>query len=223
MRSDRSITAAMALTLAVSLAACSDDGPAPPDRAPTTADAGDASADPGAGTGEAAVTSAPAQATEADDDPVDDERDDDEDGVVGLGPGAETTAAGLAAVDSAVAAVGGEGPAAYALDDREDGFWEVEVLGQDGASTVTVSPDGTLVDGAEDAEEPPAAARRALAEARTSLAEAVVAATRSAEGQLEEAALAEHDGGWSWRVVVDTQDEEDVELFVDPATGTVDG
>ena len=40
MRSDRSTTAAMALTLAVSLAACSDDGPAPPDRAPTTADAG---------------------------------------------------------------------------------------------------------------------------------------------------------------------------------------
>lgn len=78
--------------------------------------------------------------------------------MVGLGPGAETTAAGLAAVDSAVAAVGGEGPAAYALDDREDGFWEVEVLGQGGART------------------------------------------RSAEGQLE-----------------------DVELFVDPATGTVDG
>ena len=112
---------------------------------------------------------------------------------------------------------------AYEVDDREDGFWEVDVLTADGATEVTVGPDGTTVDGtADDADDTlDDAGRQALAGAQVTLAEAIVAAVRAADGQLDSAELAEVDGAWWWRVVGDSPDQEDIELRVDPATGEV--
>src|SRR5690606_13670944 len=145
----------------------------------------------------------------------DDGEDDDGDGVVAGGPAADLTPSALAAVETALAEVEGT---AYEVDDREDGFWEVDVLTADGATEVTVGPDGTTVDGtADDADDTrDDAGRQALAGAQVTLAEAIVAAVRAAEGQLDSAELAEVDGAWWWRVVVDSTDQDDIELRVDP-------
>ncbi len=163
---------------------------------------------------------APAAATEPDDDTDDDGVDDDGDGVVGGGPAADVTPSALAAVESALGEVEGS---AYRVDDREDGFWEVDVMTPEGARVVTVRPDGITVDGIGDQVEDPLddAGRQALSGATVSLAEGVVAAVRAAQGQLDSAALEEVDGAWVWRVVVDTAGQSGVELRVDPATGAV--
>lgn len=160
------------------------------------------------------------EATEPDDDTDDDGEDDDSDGVVAGGPAADLTPSALAAIETALGEADGT---AYEVDDREDGFWEVDVLTADGAVEVTVAPDGTTVDGTSDDSDDalPDAGRQALAGARVSLAEAIVAAVRASEGQLDSAELAEQDGDWWWRVVVDSTDEDDIELRVDPVTAEV--
>jgi uncharacterized membrane protein YkoI len=185
-----------------------DDGSDDEDADETGADDGDAGA---SGTG---------GATESDDDPDDDGRDDDSDGVVGGGPAADLTPSALAAIETALGEVDGT---AYEVDDREDGFWEVDVMTEGGAVEVTVAPDGTTVDGTADDSDDGLedAGRQALAGARMTLAEAIVAGVRASEGQLDSAELADQDGGWWWRVVVDTPDQDDVELRIDPATGKV--
>ncbi len=226
MRTNRTVTAAMALTLAIGLAACdtgqeagpSDQGATGTQGTQGSQDAGSASSAAGPD-GAAPSTAAEPQATEADDDPDDDVEDNDEDGVVGLGPGSEVTPSALAALESAVAAAGGT---AYEVDDREDGFWEVGVVTGGSTAVVTVSPDGTTVDSTEegggglDAE-----TAEAVAAAQTTLADAVVAAVGEGEGQLGAAGLGEQDGTWAWSVTVTSPDEEDVELLVDPTTGRV--
>jgi uncharacterized membrane protein YkoI len=185
-----------------------------------TDDAGEAAgedADESEGTVEAPATG---EATEADDDTDDDGQDDDSDGVVGGGPAADLTPSALAAIETALGQADGT---AYEVDDREDGFWEVDVMTVDGALEVTVAPDGTTVDGtAEDADDAlDDAGRQALAGAQVSLAEAIVAAVQASEGQLDSAELAPVDGAWWWRVVVDSPSDQDIELRVDPATGEV--
>lgn len=250
MTSNRSLPAALALTLSLALTACGsgDDEPVPaptgsaaateagqeatatatqdPGETATESPAGtqepsgddeDEAEDTAGGTDDGAATG---EATEADDDTDDDGEDDDSDGVVGGGPAADLTPSALAAVESALGDVDGT---AYRVDDREDGFWEVDVMTADGASQVTVAPDGTTVDGVADATDDPLddAGRKALAGAQVTLAEAVVAAVRASQGQLDSAELASVDGAWWWRVVVDSASEQDVELRVDPATGEV--
>ena len=44
---------------------------------------------------------------------------------------------------------------------------------------------------------------------------------RAAQGQLDSAELAQVEGAWWWRVVVDSPDQQDIELRIDPATGEV--
>ena len=231
MRTNRTVTAAMALTLAIGLAACdtgqeagpSDQGATGTQDARGSQDAQggqDGGASSAAGPdGAAPATASEPQATEADDDPDDDVEDNDEDGVVGLGPGAEVTPSALAALESAVAAAGGT---AYEVDDREDGFWEVGVVTGGSTTVVTVSPDGTTVDSTEEGGSAlDAETAEAVAAAQTTLADAVVAAVGTGEGQLGSAGLGEQDGTWAWSVTVTSPDEDDVKLLVDPTTGKV--
>lgn len=180
-----------------------------------TEDADDTAA--GEGTAEAPATG---EATEPDDDTDDDGVDDDSDGVVGGGPAADLTPSALAAIETALAQAEGT---AYEVDDREDGFWEVDIMTADGAVEVTVAPDGTTLDGtAEDADDTlDEAGRQALAGAQVTLAQAIVAAVQASEGQLDSAELAQVDGAWWWRVVVDSQGQQDIELRINPATGEV--
>ncbi|TQM96181.1 hypothetical protein FB476_1045 [Ornithinimicrobium humiphilum] len=239
MRSSRTLPAALILSMAAVLTACTgggDDAPetatetsaAPTDEQQTSAPPTEDETETEEPSEEATetvgdATGAPTEeATEADDDPDDDGVDDDGDGVVGGGPAADLTPSALAAVETALGEVEGN---AYYVDDREDGFWEVDVATTDGAMRVTVGPDGTTVDGtpSQTPDALPDPGRQALAEAQLTLAEAVVEAVRAARGQLESAALVERDGGWTWQVVVDTPDQEDVELLVDPVTGEVTG
>ena len=242
MRTHRSLSAALTLTMALALTAC-DGGeediatPAgPTSAAPTEEQAGATATDDVAVTAADTPTQDPdddsedtagqdgadatEEATEPDDDTDDDGEDDDGDGVVAGGPAADLTPSALAALETALAEVEGT---AYEVDDREDGFWEVDVMTTDGATEVTVGPDGTTVDGmADDTDDAlEDAGRQALAAAQVTLAEAVVAAVRAAEGQLDSAELAQVDDVWWWRVVVDSPDQEDIELRVDPATGEV--
>jgi uncharacterized membrane protein YkoI len=252
MRTNRSLSAALILTLTLTLTACADGDAESPGATGTSAepaeeaatatatqddaqtasavesDDSDGTEDDGSDDEDAdetsdddsAEASGTGEATEPDDDADDDGRDDDSDGVVGGGPAADLTPSALAAVETALGEVDGT---AYEVDDREDGFWEVDVMTEDGAVEVTVAPDGTTVDGTADDSDDALddAGRRALAGARFTLAEAVVAAVRASEGQLDSAELAEHDGGWWWRVVVDSPDQDDVELRVDPVSGKV--
>src|SRR5690606_10915737 len=200
---------------ATSTAAATPESPSESDDAADTDDAADDTDDD---TDDAATSTG--EATEADDDTDDDGEDDDSDGVVAGGPAADLTPSALAAIETALGEVDGT---AYEVDDREDGFWEVDVLTSDGSVVVTVAPDGTTVDGTSDDSDDalPDAGRQALASARVSLAEAIVAAVRASEGQLDSAGLAEQDGKWWWRVVVDSTDEDDIELRVDPVTAEV--
>lgn len=242
MRTNRGVTsAAMALTLAVVLAGCdTDDGGGPggptgsqdvrtttsPDGTAQTGAAGQTSG-PSTGDEEARTTQASPEGDQdadptdvADDDTDDDGRDDDSDGVVGGGPAADLTPSALAAVETALGELGGT---AYSVDDREDGFWEVQLL-VDGAPVLAIlSPDGTILESSspDDDEELDDGKAEAVAAAGTTLAEAVVAAVRAAEAQLDSAELEEVDGAWSWTVTVDTAEKEDVVLHVDPASGKV--
>lgn len=178
-----------------------------------------------AGTGEGTAggtVEAPAtgEATEPDDDTDDDGQDDDSDGVVGGGPAADLTPSALAALETSLGQAEG---AAYQVDDREDGFWEVGLSTADGPVVVTVAPDGTTVDGVVAGSDDTLgdAGRQALAGAQVPLAEAIVAAVRASAGQLDAAELAQLDGAWWWRVTVDSPSQQDIELRVDPATGEV--
>lgn len=223
MRTNRTMTAAMALTLALGLTACDagQDGAAPDQGVSGTQagrDGGSTSAAVGPD-GAAPSTASEPRATEADDDPDDDVEDSDKDGVVGLGPGSEVTPSALAALESAVAAAGGT---AYRVDDREDGFWEVGVATGGTTVLVTVSPDGTTVDSTEeDTADLDAQTAEAVVAAQTTLADAVVAAVQTGDGQLGSAGLTEQDGTWAWAVTMTNPDEDDVEVLVDPATGKV--
>ena len=159
------------------------------------------------------------EATEPDDDTDDNGQDNDDDGIVGGGPAADLTPSALAAIETALGQADGM---PYQVDDREDSFWEVDVMTGSGATTVTVAPDGTTVDSARDAEEPLSeAGRQALGEAQVSLAEAIVAAVQASEGQLDSAELAAVDDAWWWVVVVDSPNEQDIQLRVSIATGEV--
>lgn len=248
MRTHRSISAALTLTLALALSACDGGEDDPTSVEPTGEQGATASApqdaertDTGATATETSVggtaestedddeddggddggsEESTGKATEPDDDTDDDGVDDDSDGVVAGGPAADLTPSALAAVETALGEADGT---AYKVDDREDGFWEVDVLTAGGVVEVTVAPDGTTVDGtSDDADDAlPDAGRQALADARVSLAEAIVAAVRASKSQLDSAELAEQDGKWWWRVVVDSSDEDDIELRVDPVTAEV--
>lgn len=231
MRTHSSLTAAFSLSLALALVGCSsqDDPGTSTGSAITQDDAAAAtSADPATST---ATKSGPSD-DDADDGSADgtgddggndddaDGSDDDGDGVVGGGPAADLTPSALAAIETAT---GTEGGLAYAVETREDGFWIVSLLVAGSTTQVTVLPDGTTVDEvtSEPDDDLDATARQVVEGAQVSLAHAIVEAVRTAEAQLTSAELEEVDGTWVWEVTVGSANRRDVELHVDPTTGSV--
>lgn len=215
-RTSRTMTAALALALAVGLTACGSDEEAgdgvtvgSPSASETTTDA---------------TTPVTDDADEADDaDDTDDDTgtsDDDGTGSSHASGSADVTAAALEAVATAEAEAGGT---AYAVDDQDDdGGWEVDVATADRSVEVTVSADGLTVVGTEE-DDLDDDDRAVVEAAETTLREAVEAAVAEVGGVLDDAELDEEDGSPVWEVTLDRTDggDDDVDVRVDAVTGDV--
>lgn len=202
-QTSRTMTAALALALAVGLTACGSDD-----------DAGDGAT---VGSTGAATTTTDATTAVTDDDDTSDDGGTASSDASGT---ADLTAAALQAVATAEAETGGT---AYAVDDQDDdGGWEVDVATADRSVEVTVSPDGLTVVGTEDDDLDDD--DRAMVEAADiTLQEAVEAAVAEAGGVLDDAELDEEDGSPVWEVTLDRTDggDDDVDVRVDAVTGDV--
>lgn len=130
------------------------------------------------------------------------------------GPGGSATArtaAGLAAVPTAEQAAGG---VAYEIDDQDDdGTWQVDVRTGDTTVEVTVSADGTTAldqknDDLDDDD------KAGLDAATITLGEAIQKAVDEVGGALDDAELDEENGQHYWKVSVDTNQQDDVEVQV---------
>ncbi|MEL7977645.1 PepSY domain-containing protein [Isoptericola sp. F-RaC21] len=188
------VPTALALTLGLTLTACADD-------------AGDGAAPTGEATTSASDDGATSPAT---DDTTDD----------GASPSASAapehrTAAGLLAIATAEKKAGGT---AFAIDDPDrDTTWEVDVATGKISVEVEVSADGTEVVGTRD-DDLDADDRRALADARFSISQAIERTVAKTGGDLDDAELDEDDGRYHWSVTVLVDGVE-----TDYRVGTQDG
>ena len=227
----RTLSAGLALALALGLTACSTEGTGGPEgegvnaesSAPeesaneeTTDDDADDTSD------DDADDTSDDDADDTSDDDADDTSDDDadDDGAgAGAAGAAGLTAAGLAALGVAQDGAGGT---PYAIDDQDDdGSWEVDVAVDDRTVEVLVDADGKVVATEED--DLDADDRAALDEAKVTLKKAIEAAIDEVGGQLDEAELDEDDGTYRWKVTVDGADsgDDDLEVLVDLMSGKV--
>lgn len=187
--------AAIALSIGLTLTACSDDTPdeAPTDTSSATADASGSPADGGT-------------------DGASEEPTDDAEGI-----GDPTTTA-LAAVATAEAETGG---VAFAIDaDDAATSWQVDVAADGGTVEVTVDEAGTEVLSTT-SDDLDAADGDALDGANVGLAEAIQRVVGQSGGTVEEADLETGDGAARWNVSVRTQDDTDEDHLVDLADGSV--
>ncbi|PRZ04159.1 putative membrane protein YkoI [Isoptericola sp. CG 20/1183] len=205
--------AAIALTLGLTLAACSDDAP---DDAST-----DGSTAPAAPTDDAPATDAPAD--ESDDAA---EGDGAADASEGSGSGDEAAAEGigdrtttaLAALATAESEAGGT---AFAIDDDDAATsWEVDVAVDGGTVEVTVDGAGTeVLATAED--DLDSEDRDALDGATVGLAEAIQRVVGQSGGTLEDADLDADGSQARWSVSILTRDDVEEDHLVDLADGSV--
>lgn len=126
-------------------------------------------------------------------------------------------AAGGAAAATAEAEVSGT---AIQLD-HDDQRWEVEVLVGDRVHDVTTDNGGTAVtesdrDEAVDGDD----ARRAAA-ATVSLVDAMKTALEATPGVIDDVELDDRNGAVVWEVTIDTAENDDVDVYVDAATGAI--
>ncbi|WP_022923088.1 PepSY domain-containing protein [Ornithinimicrobium pekingense] len=194
---NRTLTAALTLALAVGLTACGS---------------GDDGTD---GAGVEATT--PVEATTDDTATAEDTS---ADGTATGGAAGDLTATALTAVATAEDEAGGT---AYEIDDQDDdGSWEVDVAVGDRSVEVTVSEDGLTVVGTED-DDLDDDDRTAVEAAGTTLADAIETAVTEVGGTLDDAELEEEDGAWLWKVTVDGADsgDDDVDVLVDVSSGEV--
>ncbi|MCK9794441.1 PepSY domain-containing protein [Isoptericola sp. 4D.3] len=176
------VPAALALSLGLALTACADDsgdGSTPADETTTSAGADDG-ASPGT------------------DDTDDTATDDDASPSASASP-EHRTAAGLLAIATAEKKAGGT---AFAIDDPDrDNTWEVDVATGKISVEVEVSADGTEVVRTEE-DDLDADDRRALADAKFSITQAIERTVATAGGDLDDAELDEDDGRYHWSVTV---------------------
>jgi uncharacterized membrane protein YkoI len=178
------VPAALALSLGLALTACADDsgdGSTPADETTTSAGADDG-ASPGT------------------DDTDDTATDDDASPSASASASPEPrTAAGLLAIATAEKKAGGT---AFAIDDPDrDNTWEVDVATGKISVEVEVSADGTEVVRTEE-DDLDADDRRALADAKFSITQAIERTVATAGGDLDDAELDEDDGRYHWSVTV---------------------
>lgn len=129
----------------------------------------------------------------------------------------DITQAGLRAIATAEAEVGGT---AFAIDDEDDDqTWEVDVAAGDRQVEVEVSADGTQVTGTDD-DDLDDDDRAGLQQAQVEIGDAIQTAVAEVDGTLDDAELTEDDGQFAWEVSVDTSDD-DIEVHVDITTGDV--
>lgn len=199
MTKSTSLTIALALSASLGLAACGSD---------------DDVTGPGVSAGTTEAVATPEETGETGDDSDDDATGTSADGTTGaVPPGAEdVTTLALAAVATAETETAG---IAYEIDDQDDdGTWEVDVRAGDRSVEVTVSADGTAVEGTEedDLDSEDAAA---LDAASITLVEAIEIAIGEVGGVLDDAELKEEDGRFAWEISLDgTGSGDDVEVLV---------
>lgn len=209
---NRTLTAALALTLALGLAACgTDDTPS----VSTAGQAADEALD------EATADSSTDDTTDdesTDDDAAEETTGDDSAAATDAGTSDDLTAAALAAIATAEAEAGGT---AYEIDDQDDdGTWEIDVRVGDRSVEVTVSADGTTVVETEDNDDLDSDDLAALDAATITLTEAIEIAINEVGGILDDAELESDDGEQGWDVTVDTDAKDDVDVLVS-VTGEV--
>ncbi|GAA1721453.1 hypothetical protein GCM10009809_16390 [Isoptericola hypogeus] len=201
LRSARRATvpAALAVSLGLVLTACGDGS------GDDTPPAGDA------------TTAAPTDDAEPDDTSADGTTSDDD-----AAPDATTsperrTAAGLRAIVTAEKEAGGT---AFAIDDPDrDNTWEVDVSTGKLSVEVEVSADGGEVVRTEN-DDLDADDRRAIADARYTIGQAIERTVAKAGGALEDAELDGDDGRYHWSVTV-LVDGAEVDYRVGTQTGKV--
>lgn len=196
----RTLTAALALALAVGLSACgsADDtiegvDAQAPGGALTTEQPTSEETTGTAGTAEETTSAASGSSAASDED---------------------LTATALRAIGTAEKEAGGT---AYEIDDQDrDGTWEVDVAVDGSSVEVTVAQDGRSVvrtqdDGTLDEDD-----RAGLAEATITLQDAIQLAVDEVGGVLDDAGLGEDDGQHHWEVEVDRTDQagDDVEVKI---------
>lgn len=195
-RSTRSLlTVAAALTLSVPLAACGDTDE-PTDQPAVTGGAQDET-EPGDAGNDAGT-----QGTTDD---------------TGASPSGSQDALATA-VSSAEDEAGGT---AFEIDLEDDGEWEVSVAVGEEEVQVRVSADGSEVldsrsDGTLDRDE-----LAALEVATVPITEAVATALGEVGGTFDDADLDDDGGTVSWTVTIDRDGDDDVEVYVDIASGEI--
>ncbi|AXH95880.1 PepSY domain-containing protein [Ornithinimicrobium avium] len=198
-QTNRTLTAALALALAVGLSACGGEGDAGDGVNPQTPTA----------TQPAEDTSAEPTTDDAEDDTSEATEEDQQTSATDAG---DLTATALLAIGTAEDETGGS---AYEIDDQgDDGTWEVDVAVDGRSIEVTVSADGTTVVGTED-DDLDEDDKAGLAAATITLQEAIQIAIDEVGGVLDDAELEEEGGAHHWEVEVDGTDRgDDVEVNV---------
>lgn len=121
------------------------------------------------------------------------------------------------AIDTAAQAAGGT---AYAIDDADnDRNWEVDVWAGGQKIEVKVSGDGANVVEQGRPENDDDGAR--VEQARTTLKEAVEKALAEVPGALDDAELDEDNGTVVYEVTIDTTEQDDVDVLVNAADGSI--
>lgn len=201
----RTLTAALALALAVGLSACGS--------ADDTVEGVDAQTPGGALTTEEATTPASEDTSEGAGTTTDAAEETSSSAAADdSSAGEDLTAIALRAIDTAEEEAGGT---AYEIDDQDrDGTWEVDVAVDGRSVEVTVSEDGSSVVRTED-DDLDDDDRAGLAAATITLQDAIRLAVDEVGGVLDDAELEEDDGTHSWQVEVDGTDRgDDVEVNV---------
>jgi uncharacterized membrane protein YkoI len=194
---NRTLTAALALTLALGMTACGSDD------TPTTETPGD-----GVAVETPAGTTTTGDATNDDTTGTASTTTDDSSTATG---GGDLTGAALAAIATAETETGG---VAYEIDDQDDDqAWDVHVRVDDRSVEVTVTADGSEVLQTQD-DDLDSEDRAALDAATVTLAEAIEAAVNEVGGVLDDAELKTGDGQQAWEVTVDADDRDDVDVLL---------
>lgn len=132
---------------------------------------------------------------------------------------AEHNAAALRAIATAQQAENG---IAYEIDDEDDdNTWEVDVMVGDRSIEVDVSADGNTVLSRDDDDDADDDDRVRLDRAQITLTQAVEAALAEVPGALDDAELDDEDGQDVWEVSIDTQGDDDVEVYVSTQDGSI--
>lgn len=205
---------ALALTLGVTLAACSGSPDEDPEASPTVEATPEASASPSADLSDDA-------SAEPSDDASGEASAEPSDGASagsGDGAAADPTTAALQAIATAESEAGG---VAYSVDqDSVREVWEVDVAVDGGSIEVAIDASGSEVQRSENDDLDPED-RDALDAATVHLAEAIQRVVGQTGGALDDADLDVDGGTARWNVTVLDADSREQDYLVDTTTGEV--